>query len=161
MALCLKLLGNVRRDLLAYHNGCLYTVCHFIPIFLSRVLMRRLAREAPLDLQVKKKKNHNLATLPRVLIQGTEDVHQTKPFKKVLTAIWLLKLADMLPHDTWNSRHRSLSNRNDFFFPTSNTLWCHEAYCRCCRPKWRLNPRCNFSLSFSCIVSFSLRGRGQ
>lgn len=54
MAACLKLLANVRRDLLAHDNGCLYTVCHFISSFPNRVLMRQLGNEATLDLQVRK-----------------------------------------------------------------------------------------------------------
>lgn len=54
MAARLKLLANVRRDLLTHDNGCLYTVCHFISLFPNWVLMRQLGSEAPFDPQVRK-----------------------------------------------------------------------------------------------------------
>lgn len=161
MALCLKLLGNVRRDLLAYDNGCLYTVCDFIHICLHWVLMRWLGREAPLDQQVRK--SHGCDTVTSVNSrQGvcTSKRRHLKSFNNFMTVkldwhitAWSLKL--QTPATCLKVIYFSLGPAYDVIKHTLDACDIQR------QPKGRLNPRCNFSLSFSCIVSFSLRGRGQ
>lgn len=160
MAPCPKLLGNVRRDLLAYDNGCHYTVCHFIPIFLYWVLMRRLGREAPLDLQVRKSHSCVAATD----VNSTQLLYIKQNHLKSFNSYMIVKLR-------WYISTQYLKLQT----PVNCVKMIYVRLEMACdvikhtvdagdilrQPKWRLNPRCNFSLSFSRIVSFSLRGRGQ
>lgn len=86
-----------------------------------------------------------------------------KAILKVLTATWLLKLSHI---STWHLKSQTpvtCLKMIYFRFGMACDVIKHtvDAGDILCQPKPRLNPRCNFSLSFSCIVPFLLIGCGQ
>lgn len=154
MAPCLKLLENVRRDLLAYDNGCLYTVCHFIPMCLYWVLMRRLGREAPLDLQVRIPHSRNP-------VMAVDSMHggrtSNKDIWNVLTATWLL--SDTLQRNTWSCLKVIYFKRGLARDVIKHTVDAGDVLPPA---KTKIKTQGVISHCHSvCIVSFLLRGRGQ